>query len=249
MKISKHDDGSVDLSFGSRLSIRLDEDEATELARAILGEADPAPPEIAPAPPVKKTPAPPSPAGVYSKLPPPAFTARPVSHDVGGGGDLRISDDAKVWMDRLAFTYEEVEATVFHPDVSWAVPGRGSLMCSVLGSVAVFAYMESSPKVVSVKPSKNVQRPAGVSQRRGGGGSHRAARRFGSPAEMVEELKGRGFRVSIANGGHYRVEHEDSDESMPLPVSPSDHRWSANAVREIKSRFGTDISRPKGEKK
>lgn len=246
MKVGHREDGSVDVSFGSRLTLRLDEDEAHELARAILGQESPTAdaPEI---PAAAKSPAP-SPAEVASTMaPPPVPRPRPVPHDVGE--DLRISEDARVWMDRLGFIDDDVEAAVFDPDDSWPIPGRGSLMCSTHGAIAVFAYMESPPKVVSVKPSQNVHRPAGVSSRRGGGGSHRASKKFESASEMVQELKSRGFTVSIANGGHYRVEHVDSDEVMPLPVSPSDHRWSANAVREIKSRFGTDISRPREEKK
>lgn len=226
---------ALDVEDG-QLVIRLDQDDVAELASSLRDLADLLQDKVQPEKP-KPRPAPPQPTAVFS-----SSTADGWTDPTGGRIDL--SADAADWADRLGFSIEGLELTVFEPDDSWPIPGRGSLMCLVRGDVAVFAYMDATPKIVAAKPSSKVSRPEGSSARRGGGGSHRAARRFSSPKEMAQEMRDRGFIVELMNGGHFRVTHSQSREVMNLPASPSDHRWDANCTTEAKMKFGIDISRP-----
>lgn len=61
------------------------------------------------------------------------------------------------------------------------------------------------------------------------------------PKEFIRLLEAHGFSVE-AGRTHYKISHPNRPGvSTPLPVSPSDHRWSDNQVQQVRAIYGIDL--------
>lgn len=65
-------------------------------------------------------------------------------------------------------------------------------------------------------------------------------------AEMVELLEQRGFEVTAGSrSGHRYARHEAlPGAQVTVPSTPSDWRWAANFIAEVRAVFGVDLREP-----
>lgn len=62
--------------------------------------------------------------------------------------------------------------------------------------------------------------------------------------EMLTLLRSRGFAVN-STGGHFEIWHpEHPGARTSMPSTPSDHRWAANLVAEIRGTYGVALREP-----
>lgn len=62
--------------------------------------------------------------------------------------------------------------------------------------------------------------------------------------DFLDRLRSQGFEIDDARR-HYGISHPDTPGAfVPLPRTPSDHRWADNMVSQIRNTFGIDVRKP-----
>lgn len=128
------------------------------------------------------------------------------------------------------------------PDETWRSPtGNGAQIC-VRSRWGVVIAGNDPHLILAVRPTsdlvqqRNGSQPARLSSTK----VHRETA-IGSVTTMIERLQLHGFTVELKKGGHYKITHPSSTKTVPMPASPSDHRWALNLRSQLRSVFGIDI--------
>lgn len=158
--------------------------------------------------------------------------------------DLDILPAAAEIASEKGITREDIAAAMATPDR--IEPGRGDAEVRYGGGLRIIVGADSVVLRVE-EASHGVQAPSGSTSTRARPGSSKGANRVPLPTtrkEFIALLESRGFVVS-PGGKHASVTHpEHPGQKMPLPLSPSDHRWAHNQVAQTRSVFGIDLRLP-----
>lgn len=145
---------------------------------------------------------------------------------------------------RANLTREHVAQVVREPE--WVEAQRGDALACHRDATRVVIGGDGTVLHVSRDPTPRPEgaRTRSVGMRPGTGKDSRRAPMPTTRQGLIDLLHDHGFTVT--NGGkHGAVTHPDHPGKVPLPHSPSDHRWIPNSITQIRQKFGIDLRAPK----
>lgn len=144
-----------------------------------------------------------------------------------------------------------VDRIIDSPAATWLGWNEATIYADTEFQVVLGAPRDGEDYVLHVSPLSSADDTAGgkgaAPARRRVPGQKADARRPTptSVAEMLERVREYGFEVDDTRR-HYSISHPGTPGiGLPVPRTPSDHRWAENTVSQIRRVFGIDIRQPR----
>ena len=237
--------GAASLQLDEQDPIELSPDQLVEIISALTTEGRPLQIDLSPG--VKHSPSAPSPCTVKESMgtlanmevsPPPShYFEQPqgeiqVSYTRSAREHARLSgltDDQALWVMK-------------DPDVE-VVMDSGNAAALVRGDIGLKVFLDTDTIFGVYKGDvlrKQIAERSSPADRRrihgGNGGKHPT-----TMDDLISALKGKGFKVTLANSGHHHVEDPISGKFVVLPSTPSDHRSLMNNVKMAERELGISL--------
>lgn len=150
------------------------------------------------------------------------------------------------WMERHSVPMDKVRSIIEDPYTSYGpvenFPGRAVYV----GQGYRVVVAEDDKVILGVYPLMPLWNGAWEKRKTSGTKHDDRAPLPTDVAEMVELLEQRGFKVTAGSrSGHRYARHEAlPGAQVTVPSTPSDWRWAANFIAEVRAVFGVDLREP-----